>query len=107
MIETSRDQERKHLKKFRQCFIYEQQYFIVDTYLNVDGCPSLLRIETTKLATEINIPPFVKILKEVTDIENYNSSSIAKKNYKMPEGDKILINEALGLQKSPNEVREK
>jgi len=38
----------KQLKKVRQCFIYEQQYFMVETFVNVDGAPSLLRIETTK-----------------------------------------------------------
>ena len=38
------------MKKLRQCFIYESQYFQVDTFLNVEGTPSILRIETTKEA---------------------------------------------------------
>ena len=56
----------RELKKFRQCFIYEQQYFIVETFLNCDNQPSLLRIETSKEQSELKIPSFVKILKEVT-----------------------------------------
>jgi hypothetical protein len=40
---------------------------MVDTFVNADGSPSLLRIETTKEESQIKIPPFVKSLKEVTD----------------------------------------
>lgn len=51
---------------------------MVDTLMNVDGVPSLLRIETTKEEKEIKIPPFVKVLKEVTDDNQYASCTIAK-----------------------------
>lgn len=61
---------------------------MVDSFLNVDGSPSLLRIETTKEESQIKIPPFVKILKEVTEEDNYASRIMAKSNYKMPETDK-------------------
>jgi hypothetical protein len=40
---------------------------MVDTFCNVDGSPQLLRIETMKQEKEIKIPPFVKVLKEVTE----------------------------------------
>ncbi len=81
----------KQLKKVRQCFIYEQQYFMVETFVNVDGAPSLLRIETTKQGKEIKIPPFVRVLKDVTENNQYASSVMAKHTYKMPEGDKKEI----------------
>lgn len=64
---------------------------MVDTFCNVDGAPSLLRIETMKQEKELKIPPFVKVLKEVTEDNNYASSSMAKQNYKMPESDKKAI----------------
>jgi hypothetical protein len=48
LIEQSRCPNKKALKKVRQCFIFESQYFLVETFLNVDGQPSFLRIETTK-----------------------------------------------------------
>ncbi len=51
---------------------------MVETFINVDGAPSLLRIETTKEEKEIKIPPFVKVLKDVTNDTNYASSSMAK-----------------------------
>jgi hypothetical protein len=42
-----RDSEKKQLRKIRQCFIFESQYFMVESFSNVDGYPSLLRIEAT------------------------------------------------------------
>ncbi len=64
---------------------------MVDTFCNVDGSPSLLRIETTKQEKEIKIPPFVKVLKEVTEDTTYSSRSMAKSTWKMPEADKKEI----------------
>jgi hypothetical protein len=40
---------------------------MVDTFVNVEGSPSLLRIETTKEESQLKIPPFVKVLREATD----------------------------------------
>lgn len=51
---------------------------MVETFCNVDGAPSLLRIETTKEEKEIKIPPFVKVLKEVTEDNSYASSTMAQ-----------------------------
>ena len=56
----------KELKKFRQCFIFEQQYFMVETFLNLDQQPSILRIETAKDQSEITLPSWLTIYKEVT-----------------------------------------
>lgn len=39
---------------------------MVETFLNCDGQPSLLRIETSKERSEIQIPSFVQVFKEVT-----------------------------------------
>jgi CYTH domain-containing protein len=81
----------KQLKKLRQCFIYEQQYFMVESFCNVDGSPSLLRIETTKEGKNIKIPPFVRVLKDVTEDSQYASSTMARHQYKMPEADRKSI----------------
>jgi CYTH domain-containing protein len=85
----------KQLKKLRQCFIYEQQYFMVESFCNVDGAPSLLRIETTKEGKDVKIPPFVKVLKDVTEDSQYASSTMARLKYKMPEADKKAIKQEL------------
>lgn len=43
-----KDPSRKQIRKIRQCFIYESQYFMVECFTNVDGTPSILRIERTR-----------------------------------------------------------
>jgi hypothetical protein len=40
---------------------------------------------------DVNIPPFVKVIRDVSDDQAYNTSVMAKQNYKMPEQDKIAI----------------
>lgn len=91
MCEQQKAHGFKELKKFRQCFIYEQQYFMVETFLNCDGQPSLLRIETSKERSEIQIPSFCHILKEVTQDNHYAGSELARIGWKMPEEDKKNI----------------
>ncbi len=58
---------------------------MVETFNNVDGSPSLLRIETTKESKELKIPPFVRVLRDVTEDQNYASSFMAQRDYKMPD----------------------
>ena len=38
----SRDKNKRHVKKIRQCFIYEGQYFMVETFVNIKPHPSCL-----------------------------------------------------------------
>jgi hypothetical protein len=70
---------------------------MVDTFLNVDGTPSILRIETTKEAQQIQIPPFVKVLRDVTNEDIYETRLMAEHQYKMPEDDKKEIEEKLKI----------
>jgi hypothetical protein len=81
----------KELKKFKQCFIFHNQYCMIETVINVDGQPSFLRFETSKESNKIEIPDFLHVLREVTSENNYASSSISKKEWKMPEEDKKLL----------------
>ena len=68
---------------------------MVDTFLNVEGTPSILRIETTKEAQEIKIPPFLQVLREVTDDAEYESVRMADNDYQMRKEDKDFIDKAL------------
>lgn len=92
----TKDNGKKIIKKLRQCFIYEQQYFIVDTFINLKGFPfSIMRIETTREAQQIQIPPFVRVLREVTEEVVYETRMIADKQYVMPEKDRKSIEEKI------------
>lgn len=86
------------IKKLRQCFIWELQYFMVETLMNVDGTPSILRIETSKEAEDIKIPPFVTVMREVTEDSHYETRTMAAQAYNMPEEDKIKIDALLAEQ---------
>ena len=87
LLEQQRDPQVRQINKFRQCFIFDSQYFQVDTFINVDGQPSLLRIDTTLEQNEINIPPFVKVIREVTDEDEYATFRMARNDYKMSKND--------------------
>ena len=47
---------------------------MVETFLNCDGQPSMLRIETSKQQSEIMIPSFCQVLREVTQDDIYAGS---------------------------------
>ena len=64
---------------------------MVESFANIDGCPSILRIETTvydSLNTSILMPPFLKVLREVTDDRSYETKKMSESGYKMPMEDK-------------------
>ena len=94
MQETQKCPKKKSLKKLRQCFIYDQQYFLVETFLNVDDQPSLLRIESSKDHKELSIPSFLDVIREVTMDEKYVGISMADVDWKLPQSDKKAIKEA-------------
>lgn len=81
----------RELKKFKQCFIYNNQYCYVETVINADSQPSFLRFETTNDSAKLQLPDFLNVLREVTTEDIYASSSIAKIGWKMPDDDKRQI----------------
>ena len=85
------------MRKIRQCFIYERQYFMVETFVTIEGKPSILRIEADdeNLSPSGIIPPFLRVLREITNEDAYETKSIALKNYEMPVHDRKAIAEKL------------
>ena len=94
LLET-RDSSKKQVRKIRQCFIHERNYYMVESYANIDGCPSILRIETTVEGQKIVVPDFIQVLRDVTNDQFYDTVNMADINYKMPSKDKESINEKL------------
>jgi hypothetical protein len=58
--------------------------------MNVNGQPSLLTILNEKGNEDSNIPKMISILREVSDLKEYQDYSMADPNWKMPEQDKAL-----------------
>jgi hypothetical protein len=54
-----RDKKKQDVNKIRQCFIYESKYFMVETFQNIEPCPSILRVETTQQNVGNKLPPFL------------------------------------------------
>ena len=59
---------RKTLRKIRKNFVWEKQYFELDTFLDRDDGISILEIAGVKDPDAINFPPFVKVVRDVTGV---------------------------------------
>ena len=62
------DPSRKTLRKIRKNFVWEKQYFELDTFLDRDDGISILEIAGVKDPDAINFPPFVKVVRDVTGV---------------------------------------
>ena len=71
------DTEKRQIRKNRYCLMSGNQYFEIDVYPFWDD-KAILEIELSDENTEIVFPEEIKIIKEVTDDENYKNASLAK-----------------------------
>ena len=65
------------IAKTRHCFLYDNQYYELDVFDFNDEI-GLLEIELNSIEQEVSLPPFVKIIKEVTNDKKYKNKEIAK-----------------------------
>lgn len=70
------DKKRNQIIKKRYCFVYNNLYFELDIYPFWQK-QSILEIELTVENQEIELPPFLNIIEEVTGDDNYKNSSLA------------------------------
>ena len=73
------DPQRKTVEKHRQSFIWQGQYFEVDTYTgSLDG---LVILETKGIADgePVKFPPFLRVVREITGDKEYYNYNLAKK----------------------------
>ena len=82
-----KDLSMKQIDKKRHCFIFKNQNFVVDVFSNIEGRPAIMRIETHEKSDKVVIPPFVKVLREVTEDKKYSTYTMAQKDYDMPNED--------------------
>lgn len=70
----------KHpIRKRRQCFEWDGRYLELDTFVEPPRPHHLLEIEHVSMDDEISFPPFLKVLKEVTDDPEWYNMNIALK----------------------------
>lgn len=66
----------RRILKTRYSFAYEHQYFQLDVFSSPVTF-AILEVELTEAAQEVLLPPFVKIVKDVTDDAKYSNFVIA------------------------------
>lgn len=76
---TMANPEKGSIHKKRCCFIWENQYFELDTFLNPPLEYQLLEIEDAENPEEVSLPPFLKVYADVTGDPQYSNSNIAKR----------------------------
>ena len=73
------DPYRQSISKLRQSFIWKGQYFELDTYRGpLEG---LVILETKGIADaeDVNFPPFIRVIKEITGNKEYYNYNLALK----------------------------
>lgn len=70
------DTTRRQIRKDRYCLTYKNQYFEIDVY-PLWNDKAIAEIELSDENAEINFPKQIKIIKEVTDDENYKNAFLA------------------------------
>ncbi len=74
------DTEKRQIRKSRYCLMSDNQYFEIDVYPFWND-KAILEIELSDEGAGIIFPEKIKIIKEVTDDENYKNASLAKSVY--------------------------
>lgn len=54
---------------------------MVETFLNIEPYPSILRVEVTDEKSRAKLPTFSKVLREVTGEKEYETWFMAEKDY--------------------------
>ena len=71
------DTTRRQIRKDRYCLTYENQYFEIDVYPFWND-RAIAEIELSDEDAEIRFPKQIRVIREVTDDENYKNASLAK-----------------------------
>lgn len=79
MMLSLADPRRHPVHKHRQSFVWQGQYFQIDTFL--DQLEGLVILETKGIAEgePVKFPPFIRVIKEITGDEAYYNYNMAKK----------------------------
>jgi CYTH domain-containing protein len=73
------DPARVSIHKRRTCFVWGDRYFELDTFVQPALPFSLLEIEDAERHEDINFPPFIRIVEDVTDNKEFYNHNLARK----------------------------
>lgn len=71
--------EKQTIHKLRRCFVWDNRYYELDTFISPKLSHCLLEIEDVAEDEVISFPPFLKVIEEVTENPDYYNSNISKR----------------------------
>ncbi|MFA6536190.1 MAG: AAA family ATPase [Candidatus Paceibacterota bacterium] len=74
---TLKDPKMQTIRKRRICFFWKNQFFEVDIFEGSARGLYLMEAERTDRAPELKLPPFIKVVKNVTGDKRYSNKRIA------------------------------
>lgn len=72
------DSSMRQVRKDRYYFVYNNLYFELDVYPFWDNY-AVLEIELTNMNDEFEIPPFLDVIRDITDNDSFKNYNIAKR----------------------------
>lgn len=75
---TLRDPAMATIKKRRICFFWKEQFFEVDLFEGNHQGLVILEAERTDRIPKLELPPFIEILRNVTNEKQYSNAQLAK-----------------------------
>lgn len=75
---NSANPDKRTIHKQRRCFVWDNRYFELDTFVSPKLPHCMLEIEDITKDEIVSFPPFLKVIEEVTDNPMYYNSNIAK-----------------------------
>lgn len=78
VLKRQADPSRRPIFKKRNYFLWQNQYFELDEFVDPFTGTLILEIELDDPKQEVIIPPFIKIDREITDDSSYSNRAIAK-----------------------------
>lgn len=78
LVMAALDHGRQPIEKYRHCFVFENQYFELDVFKRPRISCAMLEIELLSEEEEVILPPFLKVIREVSTDPAWKNSSIAK-----------------------------
>ncbi len=72
-----RDPRKSTIKKRRVCFFWKEQFFEVDFFQEPQAELVVMEAERSDQTPELELPPFIQVIRNVTDEKRYSNSEIA------------------------------
>lgn len=85
-----KDPKKQIVKKTRLVFKYKNQNFELDIFKDFLQGLLILELELKDKDQKIHLPPYLKIIKEVTEEEQYSNYNLADKNIKGYKNGKFI-----------------